>query len=125
MKNKWILKGVAYTVALDAVICAVMLLCLQKCIKDEIFLFLLLGIYVLAAPLYFAVKGDAPKPLLYPLVPLLTHLAVSALTVIVLNVVYGGGWSMVGVVWTEISAAVFWAVILLYDVVYCLLRVKR
>lgn len=129
MKNnkikKWLIKSVVFTLIIDSLCLLVMWLQAENKIKDATSIAALLSIFVISAICFGFVKGDTEHPFLYDLSVFATHSFVIVLRIVSFDLIYfrqSKDLENIEVLWSELFVTIFFAAILIFDIVFHLLR---
>lgn len=112
----WWVKCLGYTLSVDVLLGVIMLLFARNILSDvqsSVFVF---AVCLIAAPLYFFVKGNADKTLLYILATCVSHVAWIAAIIWGLDKMFND-WSTVMFLITGGASMLLFAIILLMDAV--------
>ena len=125
MKNKttlkWLAKSTIFTLVVNLLVLAVMLLYAHHKLKDITSLSILFVLFIISAITYGFVKGDSEKPFIYNLSTLITHIILSSIIHFALWNIYFG-WELAMFYYAGIYTAVFFAIVLLVDTIICLIH---
>ena len=119
----WMIKSVLFAIAVNVLILTVMILYAHNIIRDVTSLVILVVIYAASAVAFGFVKGESDKPLLYNLFVLITHSLISIIIISALGFIYKD-WKTAMFFWSEIFSAVFFASLLLFDSLICIMKNK-
>ncbi|MBQ9161715.1 MAG: hypothetical protein IJX74_00425 [Clostridia bacterium] len=114
-KRKCFLKSIVYVFSVNVLVTLVMLLYANHIIRDTISLIIILAIFTVSAPLYFFIKGNTSCPWLYTAVSGISHIAFTAVRILVFNAAYNG-WETAMFFYAEIFTVAFFVAVLLLDV---------
>ena len=111
----WIIKSGLFTFCVHILVLLDMVLLTKKVIMDVTSVLILLAILIIAAPLYFAIKGDASRPVVYLILSEGFHI-VWTLLGCAYAMVFHPGWDSLNIFCAELCLTVFFVIIAVLDI---------